>query len=353
MRSRWAPASEPPSRTSGSSHSARRSSQSASRVGAGQRPQHRPEVVGGDDVDDRGERVLAPLGRDVADEPVAVRLVGLGEDVADHVAGEVGQPAQGRRGRTRSELARTSGSCSRRIRLGHVHREHVAPAGEEPQGAEREEAHVVVGEHRHGQRHHPAADLSRARRDGAAGARPGPASSADAPRTFQLSGRPAMPAHLGEELDLVVVEPPDAPLGDQLQRRSVVLRRRPRTTRAPRPPTPTGWAPAGRRRRCGSTTGSSTARARRRRATGRAASTICVELVGVGLPARSPRRARSGASAQWPTMNPAFTRDRAVERVQVLAEALPSPRHARPRARRAAFPRPGPSSGGCSRRRAP
>ena len=57
-------------------------------------PQHGAQLVVDHDLDERVERVLAALGRDVAHDPALQALVRLGVRVADDVAAEVGEAAE-------------------------------------------------------------------------------------------------------------------------------------------------------------------------------------------------------------------------------------------------------------------
>ena len=72
----------------------RRSSQLAVVAVGRDRPQDRAQLVGADDVDQRGERVLPALVCDVADTSTLEACVRLGVRVTDDVVGEVGEAAE-------------------------------------------------------------------------------------------------------------------------------------------------------------------------------------------------------------------------------------------------------------------
>ena len=347
MRSRWAPASLPPSSTSGSSQSSRRRAQWASSSSVGAGPQHGAQVVGEHDVD-RGSRTdRCPARRRCRRRGgPASALVGRAVRVADAVAAEVGEPvehadvaagagdatAPAPRGRAAARCARRAG----RLRI-------VAPAGQEVQRAVGAEAHVHGDDHRHGERHDATAALpgeagrqQLARRCGPGRRRRPPARSSSAAGWRRPRARPS------------------------------ARPRRRRTRRWPRRRCPRGWCPGARPTTVaereelvavGALGGHRPAVAvavdvgHVDREAERALAERVVEQRRAAGPARRASEGRSlavlaqheAAQRRVADEEAGVHRQAAVERVEVLAEVAPGPVGRPARAPRAACPRPWPA----------
>ena len=186
------------------------------------RPQDRGERVGDGDLAQAGEGIHAPLRRDVPDGATLERGVRDIAGVTDVVGRKVSQPGERRPLGLGEHLLANRRVAQRGCFLVERQRQDVPPARNEPQGAERAEAHVHLGVHRHHEGDHPATDLARPlrRKQLVQGFVP------MAPRHRQnipVHGPVRRRADAGEQVGLLLGEAPQAPLDDPLQRRALVL----------------------------------------------------------------------------------------------------------------------------------
>ena len=164
-------------------------------VGRSREPARRPEpgaeLVGDDDVEERIEGVLAPLGRDVGDAAAGVGAGLLGEGLDQLQDGPVGEAPQHARlvgRRPRGEPPADTVIAESPDPLGDREREDLPPARKAVERRPGEEAHPHAVARRQRQRDHPGAPAPAAL-DAASCCSQKSRLAEETPSTFQLIGR--------------------------------------------------------------------------------------------------------------------------------------------------------------------